>query len=670
MILTPESTPIRSLGPFLTEPKQQAQILPHGNQPTTPAPETPPEASPRSRHSLQEVQEIIEGMQTRHQYLSKAHAAIYGLGPQMDSYHKLYMDAIQRFITWNQTRMLEAKAAGRTFVTGPIDILPETWRPPSKPYAASELPTAICRRTPPPALNTNLIWDTLQRPQNLKVFPTFILDPTTRFSLVKRIKFNDDSSDSNTSGSAPDTSRESTPEQTEDASASHVRNPAVAASATSADSGPSPSSFEQAGGNVLALAEGPAAMSADFGRAPSTGKNDLAPEEGPAAPATSADSAPALAPANSGPVHPSSNSGPAIKRTQQLTISQVDETLQVVEQIRDELNKQEEPQVRKSPQGLSNLQQTDLRKFLWLHCAVLLGWSSKVKKFPRPATKGKKSEWGHPLRSLSTQDSNPYIHEAATPQQITIIKKMMHQAGIRRFAPNFMEPPNSNNNKFLWDLAIDVFVELIECGEYANVDVYLQQRNIVASELRKYVRETLARKYKKENLWNQDKQTSHTNAQKCKGRQSYLAEARLGTAAQIRGLECLYPVIKAATSEDETDFEDAPLKNRKRGHKHCKVLAVPWRSSKITQVFIRLDKISAYQKEANFIKPSGPPPRIRRQLEHAAPGSVKSSARLPKNCYSSRWLEKLSTKQHQNIQPGPPCDLKKIMQQMPAVPRS
>ncbi|WAQ86656.1 hypothetical protein PtA15_7A384 [Puccinia triticina] len=358
----------------------------------------------------------------------------------------------------------------------------------------------------------------------------------------------------------------------------------------------------------------------------------------------------------------------AIKRTQQLTISQVDETLQVVEQIRDELNKQEEPQVRKprrkSPQGPSNLQRTDLRKFLWLHCAVLLGWSSKVKKFPRPATKGEKSEWGHPLRSLSTQDSNPYIHEAATPQQITIIKKMMHQAGIRRFAPNFMEPPNSNNNKFLWDLAIDVFVELIECSEYANVDVYLQQRNIVASELHKYVRETLARKYKKENLWNQDKQTSHTNAQKCKGRQSYLAEARLGTAAQIRGLECLYPVIKAATSED------APLKNRKRGHKHCKVLAVPWRSSKITQVFIRLDKISAYQKEANFIKPSGPPPRIRRRLEHAAPGSVQSSARLPKNCYSSRWLEKLSTKQHQNIQPGPPCDLKKIMQQMPAVPCS
>ncbi|WAQ86657.1 hypothetical protein PtA15_7A385 [Puccinia triticina] len=196
MIFTPESTPIRSLGPFLTEPKQQAQILPHGNQPTTPAPETPPEASPRSRHSLQEVQEIIEGMQTRHQYLSKAHAAIYGLGPQMDSYHKLYMD-------WNQRRMLEAKAAGRTFVTGPIDILPETWRPPSKPYAASELPTAICRRTPPPALDTNLIWDTLQRPQNLKVFPTFILDPTTRFSLVEDEEDDDHPPNNTTRRSVP-----------------------------------------------------------------------------------------------------------------------------------------------------------------------------------------------------------------------------------------------------------------------------------------------------------------------------------------------------------------------------------------------------------------------------------------------------------------------------------
>ncbi|KAA1115983.1 hypothetical protein PGTUg99_028683 [Puccinia graminis f. sp. tritici] len=68
--------------------------------------------------------------------------------------------------------------------------------------------------------------------------------------------------------------------------------------------------------------------------------------------------------------------------------------------------------------------------------------------------------------------------------------------------------------------------------------------------------------------------------------------------------------ISSDRDEDKTDYKEALLKNRKRGRKHCKIMAVPWRSSKMTQIFIQLDEISAHQRDISFSKPSGPPPRV------------------------------------------------------------
>ncbi|OAV88200.1 hypothetical protein PTTG_29120 [Puccinia triticina 1-1 BBBD Race 1] len=359
----------------------------------------------------------------------------------------------------------------------------------------------------------------------------------------------------------------------------------------------------------------------------------------------------------------------ALKKSQQLTISQIDEALRAVEQIRLDLNTTKDSgprrKTRRKSQVPSTIERFGLRELIRKHCAVLLGWSQKKKKFPRPATEGEKSEWGQPLISSLGHKPNPYVHEAATPQQVRLIKEIMQQAGVRRFAPNFLEPPNSPNNKLLWDLAVDTFAELMECGEYVDIDVSLQDHQIIGSELRKYVQETLARRYKKENIWPQDKQTSHTNTQKRKSCRLHLVETRLGTAADIGGLECLYPVIKAATSKDETDYEEAPLKNRKRGRKHCNILAVPWRSSKITQIFVKLDDISAYKKQAGFAKPSGPQPCVRQRGENPTSGSVQSSPNLPANVYGMRL-----SKQHHSLQPGLPCDLKNILRRMPLVPNS
>ncbi|POW11106.1 hypothetical protein PSTT_05569 [Puccinia striiformis] len=115
-----------------------------------------------------------------------------------------------------------------------------------------------------------------------------------------------------------------------------------------------------------------------------------------------------------------------------------------------------------------------------------------------------------------------------------------------------------------------------------------------------------------------------------------------------------------------TDFEEHPLKNRKQGRKHCNILGVPWRNSKLTQIFILLDEISVLEKESSLTKPSGPPPRVCRQIEHPPPASLDSSPGLPEDCYSSRWRKKLKPSQLRALKPSTPCNLKRIARKIQA----
>ncbi|KAA1098513.1 hypothetical protein PGT21_036100 [Puccinia graminis f. sp. tritici] len=354
-----------------------------------------------------------------------------------------------------------------------------------------------------------------------------------------------------------------------------------------------------------------------------------------------------------------------LKKNQQLTIAQIDEILQVVTELRDQSKAEQEP-TRPHKSRLSqspDAQTSDFRKLIRQHCAVLLGWTSGHKVFPAPANPGERSEWGQPITLPPERGLQLYPHETATSQQVHIIHRMMQQAGARRFAPNFLEAPNHANNQFLWTLAVDIFVELVDCGEY-NVDETLNDPKIIGSEMRKYVRETLARRYKKENLWAQDRQNNHSATQKRRSRRLHLVERRLEVASHIEGLDCLYPVIQAACSEDETDYEEPPAKNRKRGRKHCVILRVPWRSEKLTEIFTRLDEIGESQKQPTSTKPSGPAPRVRRRDAHAAPGAVAEKPDLPEDCFRSKWLQKLSQDHHRSLRLGPPCGVKRIAQNM------
>ncbi|KAA1110606.1 hypothetical protein PGT21_027237 [Puccinia graminis f. sp. tritici] len=149
-----------------------------------------------------------------------------------------------------------------------------------------------------------------------------------------------------------------------------------------------------------------------------------------------------------------------MRKTQVNQISQIDKILRVINEMNDRMTPDEDIPVGKSQR--TPVQRSDLRKLVPATLCDTLRVVHPIQDFPRPATEGERREWGHLIRPSSTQETNRYVHEVATPQQ------------------------------FLWDLALDIFVELMKCGEYAGVDMDHQDPQIIASEMRKYVRETLA----------------------------------------------------------------------------------------------------------------------------------------------------------------------------------
>jgi hypothetical protein len=137
-------------------------------------------------------------------------------------------------------------------------------------------------------------------------------------------------------------------------------------------------------------------------------------------------------------------------------------------------------------------------------------------------------------------------------------------------------------------------------------------------------------------------------------------------ASQIEGLTDLYPSIRAACSDDETDYKEQPLRNLKRGRKHFKILQVPWRSKEFSEFLLLLDEIGERQKQASFCKPSGPPPRVRHREDNPATGLVQPKSNLPKDVFNSGWLKSLSQDKRRGLQVQPPHNLKQVIQSIEA----
>lgn len=100
-------------------------------------------------------------------------------------------------------------------------------------------------------------------------------------------------------------------------------------------------------------------------------------------------------------------------------------------------------------------------------------------KLPSPtATTFNNSANSPPHPSTSTAEASidpcfPYKngpgHKDATPQQLKIMHKMLDDAGLKSFRPNFAKSVSVNENRSIWNVCLKIFNKLVECGEYDGV---------------------------------------------------------------------------------------------------------------------------------------------------------------------------------------------------------
>lgn len=315
-----------------------------------------------------------------------------------------------------------------------------------------------------------------------------------------------------------------------------------------------------------------------------------------------------------------------------------------------------------------------LADLIRLHCKTLFGLR-RGDPLPLPATEADKATWGQNMLERddpvpSTDDPCfPYPggpgHCRATPETLDIIWRMMRERGVRSFRPDLSQGPNSQDNSFLWTLAVDSFLELISAGEYTGLTDDMTQKEVVRTALLNHVHDRLMRLYREQTRWSNSRVEDSQKLLRRRGRLSKLRQARTTALLAVPQLHPLLGFIADCCSEDETDNDssvssdyemenlsvdsnDSPPQrtsrtNRRSSPKRTVVLRYFWRSP---QMDVLMQMVDAWRKKRNpsgCRRSPGPPPAIRRRPEQPQLSTAEPKMALPGDCYDSGWLQSLST---------------------------
>lgn len=147
---------------------------------------------------------------------------------------------------------------------------------------------------------------------------------------------------------------------------------------------------------------------------------------------------------------------------------------------------------------------------MWFHVQTLLGQRDNEKKLPRPASEEEKEGWTseQPLDSFEfnvdlnclpsdTQGGFPYKDGPgnckATTQQLSVMWQMMNQVLVKSFRPNFSTSASGKDNKWLWSLALKIFIKLVECGEYTGIPLGEEGIKVIKKVLNSHVQSLMKR---------------------------------------------------------------------------------------------------------------------------------------------------------------------------------
>lgn len=146
----------------------------------------------------------------------------------------------------------------------------------------------------------------------------------------------------------------------------------------------------------------------------------------------------------------------------------------------------------------------------------MIGQESKAAKLPPLATAIERESWmcevdlmnisanSEPVSTSTgkiTEPSDPHFpypngpgHKDSTPQQLSVIWNMMQAVGVSSFCPNFSESATSEDNWWLWELAMRIFIKLVECGEYTGVSLQENNQSSIKKSFHTHIR-SLTKRY-------------------------------------------------------------------------------------------------------------------------------------------------------------------------------
>ncbi|CAH7690957.1 expressed protein [Phakopsora pachyrhizi] len=228
-------------------------------------------------------------------------------------------------------------------------------------------------------------------------------------------------------------------------------------------------------------------------------------------------------------------------------------------------------------------------------------------------------------------------HTNATPQTLSIMWRMMNEAGVKSFRPDFSQPCNSPDNNCLFDLSVKFFLELVDCGEYTGVDSDNLNRESVRSAIDLHVTQRLRRRFWEENNWSNNKIAQQEKILCCNSRLTNLCRSRLATLSRFENLLGLIPIVRECCSDDESDKEVVqPIQSSyiKQKLKECVACKLPWRYPRVTRLMVALDKIKLKESESSSRGSSGPAPRLRHEVEFPPISQLQPPSQIHKCCFN------------------------------------
>ncbi|KAH9823455.1 hypothetical protein DFH28DRAFT_1078402 [Melampsora americana] len=230
--------------------------------------------------------------------------------------------------------------------------------------------------------------------------------------------------------------------------------------------------------------------------------------------------------------------------------------------------------------------------------------------------------------------------EDSNPQVLLIMWKMMRSVGVRSFRPLWDQTMGSGENKFLWQLATAIFIRLVQSGEYDDITNAEAQTKVVYDAITKHARQRLQRCYREYMTLSGAELEARQKYGVRMARLTCLKNRRCTTATSLEQMWPLCTLIKAASSDDETDDDED---NAGEGQKRCRILAMPWRSVALEDLLLRLD---AYHDRKKRDSPQGtrgakPRIRLREREEYRKESRLPAPCGLPIDCYSPEWLSNL-----------------------------